>query len=53
VSIGTRIIEAIVLSGLADSNGDAKQAIKNKSISLNEVLVDDMGYELQEKDFIG
>ena len=52
VAVGTRIIEAIVEAGLAPSNAEAKTLIKNNGVVLNETSVHDMGYELQEKDFL-
>lgn len=51
-AVGMRIIEAIVEAGLAPSNAEAKTLIKNNGVVLNETSVHDMGYELQEKDFL-
>lgn len=48
-----RLIEACVVSGLTESNGEAKKAIAANSIYVNEQLVSDIGYELSTKDFIG
>ncbi len=53
VAPGDRILEVVVLAGLAESNGQAKELIKSKSITLNDVLIDDMMYTLTESDFIG
>lgn len=50
---GERILEVVVLAGLAESNGQAKELIKSKSITLNDVLIDDIMYTLSESDFIG
>ena len=50
---GDRILEVVVLAGLADSNGQAKELIKSKSITLNDKPIDDMMYTLNESDFIG
>jgi tyrosyl-tRNA synthetase len=50
---GDRILEVVVLAGLAESNGQAKELIKSKSITLNDVLIEDMMYTLNESDFIG
>lgn len=52
IAVGMRIIEAIVEAGLAPSNGEAKTLIKNNGVVLNETSVHDMGYELQETDFL-
>lgn len=49
---GDRILEVVVLAGLAESNGQAKELIKSKSITLNDKLIDDMLYTLVESDFI-
>lgn len=50
---GDRILEVIVLAGLAESNSQAKELIKSKSITLNDMLIEDMMYTLSESDFIG
>lgn len=47
-----RLIDACVLSGLVESNGEAKKAITAKSIYLNEQLVTDLSCELTPQDFI-
>ena len=49
---GIRIAEALVLAGLAESNGQAKELIKAGSISLNEKLINEIGYELTDDDFL-
>jgi tyrosyl-tRNA synthetase len=49
---GDRILEVVVAAGLAESNGQAKDALKNKTIYLNETCIEDMGYLLTEDDFI-
>lgn len=51
-TIGDRILEVIVAAGLAESNSQAKDLIKNRSISLNERTIDDINYTLKEEDFI-
>lgn len=47
-----RLLEILVRTGLAESNGDAKKLINNRCIYINEHLIDALGYELQESDFL-
>lgn len=49
---GERLLEILVRTGLAESNGDAKKLINSRCIYLNEHLIDDTGYELTEADFL-
>gem|GEM_PF-1882416 len=39
-------------TGLYESNGEAKKAIKNNAISLNEEKISDIGYEISDDDWI-
>jgi tyrosyl-tRNA synthetase len=50
-SIDTSILDAIVLTGLAPSKGQAKQLIAQGGITLNEEKITDLVYKLSEKDF--
>lgn len=52
VAPGARIIETVVVAGLAPSNAEAKKLLKEKVIFLNEKTIEDMGYVLQAEDFI-
>lgn len=45
------ILNAIVGAGFAPSKGQAKDLIKQGGITLNDVKVDDVGYQLQDDDF--
>jgi len=47
-----RLIELLVNTGLYESNGEAKKAIKNNAISLNEEKISDIGYEISDDDWI-
>lgn len=49
---GDRILEVVIAAGLAESNSQAKDLIKNNSIFLNEQCISDMNYTLQDTDFI-
>lgn len=45
------ILDAIVLSGVASSKGQAKQLISQGGITLNDEKIEDIGYRLSDKDF--
>ncbi len=47
-----RILEAIVATWLCESNAEAKKAIKSNAISLNEIKVSDVWYEISDQDRI-
>lgn len=47
-----RILELLVESGLADSNGAAKKLIQQGSIAVNEQKISDMGTIFSQKDAI-
>ena len=49
---GWRILEILVSIWLYDSNGEAKKALKNNAISLNEKKITDIGYEISDDDRI-
>ena len=49
--INISILDAIVLSGIAPSKGQAKTLISQGGITLNDNKIDDIGYKLSEKDF--
>jgi tyrosyl-tRNA synthetase len=48
----TRIVELIVQSALAPSNGEAKKLIQSGSIFFNEQKVEDLGYVVKKSDLI-
>ena len=50
-SVDVSILDAIVLTGVAPSKGQAKQLIAQGGITLNDVKVEDPQYKLSEKDF--
>ena len=50
-NINISILDAIVLSGIAPSKGQAKTLIAQGGISLNDVKIEDITYSLSEKDF--
>lgn len=52
VKKSTRILEILVISGLCESNSEAKKAIKNNAIYLNENKITDISYELSPQDWI-
>jgi tyrosyl-tRNA synthetase len=45
------ILDAIVLTGITPSKGQAKQLIAQGGITLNDEKISDIGYRLSEKDF--
>ncbi len=45
------IIDAIVLTGIAPSKGQAKTLVAQGGITLNDNKIDDIAYNLSEKDF--
>lgn len=45
------ILDAIVLSGVAPSKGQAKQLIAQGGITLNDEKIEDVSYRLSDKDF--
>ena len=45
------LVDAIVLTGIVNSKGQAKTLISQNSISLNEEKITDISYMLSEKDF--
>lgn len=47
-----KLTEALVQSGLYTSHGEAKKAIKSNAISLNEQKIANIGYIIQEWDWI-
>ncbi len=49
---GDRIVEVVVAAGLAESNAQAKEYLKNKIIWMNETLMTDMAYTLTPEDFL-
>lgn len=49
---GERILEVVVAAGLAESNSQAKDLIKNKSIFLNDRCIEEMTYTLTDNDFV-
>jgi len=51
VEIGTNIVDALVLAGLAPSKGQARTLISQGGITLNDNKIDDITYVLKESDF--
>ena len=49
--VETPITEALVLSGVTSSKGQAKDLIKQGGISLNDKKITDIGYVLSQNDF--
>ena len=49
--INVSILDALVLTGMAPSKGQAKTLIAQGGISLNDNKVEDITYKLEEKDF--
>jgi len=47
-----RLIELLVSTWLYESNGEAKKALKNNAISLNESKITDIWYEISDDDWI-
>ena len=50
-NIDTSILDAIVLTGVAPSKGQAKQLIAQGGITLNDKKIDDISYRLTDNDF--
>ena len=50
-NIDISIVDAIVLSGIAPSKGQARTLIAQGGISLNDEKVTDVSYKLSENDF--
>jgi len=50
-SIDISIVDALVLSGIAPSKGQAKTLISQGGVALNEEKIEDVSYKLSEKDF--
>ena len=49
--INISIVDALVLSGIAPSKGQARTLITQGGISLNDEKISDINYRLSEKDF--
>ena len=49
--VNISILDAIVLTGIAPSKGQAKTLIAQGGISLNDVKIEDVSYKLSEEDF--
>ena len=45
------ILDALVLTGVAPSKGQAKTLIAQGGISLNDVKIEDISYKLTDEDF--
>lgn len=50
-NVNISILDAIVMTGIAPSKGQAKTLIAQGGITLNDVKVEDITYTLSEKDF--
>lgn len=51
VSVGTCLTDVLVDAGLFKSKGEAKRMIQQKGVYLNDVVVEDLFYNLSEADF--
>ena len=51
LSAGLGIIQAVTLSGMANSNGEARRHIKGNAIKLNDERVTDEGLTIADSDF--
>ena len=49
--INISILDALVLTNIAPSKGQAKTLIAQGGVTLNDVKVEDIGYRLSEEDF--
>ena len=50
-NINISLVDAIVISGIAPSKGQARTLISLGGISLNDIKIDDVSYTLSDKDF--
>ncbi len=50
-NLNTSILDAIILTGIAPSKGQARTLINQGGISLNDEKITDVNYNLSEKDF--
>lgn len=50
-NLNTSILDAIILTGIAPSKGQARTLISQGGISLNDEKITDVNYNLSEKDF--
>lgn len=50
-NLNTSILDAIILTGIAPSKGQARTLISQGGISLNDEKITDVSYNLSEKDF--
>ncbi len=50
-NLNTSILDAIILTGIAPSKGQARTLINQGGISLNDEKITDVSYNLSEKDF--
>ena len=50
-NINISLVDAIVISGIAPSKGQARTLISQGGISLNDIKIDDVSYTLSDKDF--
>ena len=50
-TIDISVLDAIVLTGMAPSKGQAKTLIAQGGITLNDEKVTDIGYRLSDEDF--
>ena len=50
-NVDISILDAIVLTGVAPSKGQAKQLIAQGGITLNDEKIEDISYKLSDKDF--
>ncbi len=49
--INISLVDAIILSGIAPSKGQARTLIEQGGISLNDIKIDDVSFVLSDKDF--
>ena len=50
-NINIPLVDAIVISGIAPSKGQARTLITQGGISLNDAKIDDVSYTLSDNDF--
>ena len=49
--VNISILDALVLTNIAPSKGQAKTLIAQGGVTLNDVKVEDIGYRLSDEDF--
>jgi tyrosyl-tRNA synthetase len=52
VAVGTTLIDALITSKLASSKTEARRFVTERAVSVNEIIVEDIEYTLDAKDFV-